>query len=106
MAEKKHHPRGGQVPNGEIIGQRLRNVILMQRKGLQKMYGNTEDELSISLEAPIKRGEEMARKLIMEMECYPELAMDLIVLTLYDMAILIGLCSCKNSFLEACFSYS
>ncbi|PUU80831.1 hypothetical protein B9Z19DRAFT_1106808 [Tuber borchii] len=53
------------------------------------MYGETEDELNKNLEAPIKRGEEMARKLITEMGCSREVAKDLAVLTLYDVAILI-----------------
>ncbi|PUU79858.1 hypothetical protein B9Z19DRAFT_1045955 [Tuber borchii] len=60
-----------------------------QRKGLKNMYGETEEELNKSLEAPIKRGEEMARKLITEMGCSREIAIDLTVLALYDVAILI-----------------
>jgi len=58
------------------------------------MYGKTQDELDKSLEDPIRRGEEMARKLITEMECGVEMAKDLTVLTLYDLAILIGIFRC------------
>ena len=72
------------------INAKLRNMIRDQRKGLQKMYGETEAELDKSLWAPSKRGEEMARKLINEMGCAAEVAKDLTVLTLYDVAILIG----------------
>ena len=82
------------IPNGEQIGIWLRDVIINHRKGLQKMYGETEAELDKSLEAPIKKGEEMARKLVTEMGCWGEIAKDLTVLTLYDVAILIGMLWC------------
>ena len=54
------------------------------------MYGGTEAELDKSLKVPIKRGEDMAGKLVTEMGCPPEIAKDLTILTLYDVAILIG----------------
>ena len=77
------------IPRGENIGERLKDLIMNHRRGLKNMYGETEDELNKNLEAPIKRGEEMARKLITEMGCSWEVATDLVVLTLYDVAILI-----------------
>jgi len=78
-----------EAPRGEKIGERLKDLIMNRRKGLKNMYGKTEDELNKSLEAPIKRGEEMARKLITEMGCSREIAIDLTALALYDVAILI-----------------
>ena len=77
--------------NGERIGGRLKDVITNHRKGLRKMYGETEAELDKCLEVPSKRGEEMARKLITEMGCSLETTQDLTILTLYDVAILIGM---------------
>jgi len=56
---------------------------------LQNMYGKIEAELNKSLAVAIKRGEIMARRLILEMGCGYEVAKELTVLTLYDMAILI-----------------
>ncbi|PUU80852.1 hypothetical protein B9Z19DRAFT_1106818 [Tuber borchii] len=53
------------------------------------MYGGTGAELDKSLKVPIKRGEGMARKLVADMGCPLEVAKDLTVLTLYDVAILI-----------------
>jgi len=82
------------IPSGEEIGKRLRDVIMKERKGLRKMYGETQDELSKSLEVPIKMGEEMAGKLVEEMGCGPQVAKDLTVLTLYDVTILIGMPRC------------
>ena len=79
------------VPSAEEIGERLKDLITNRRKGLRNMYGGTEEELNKDLEAPIKRGEEMARKLIAEMGCGREVAKDLTVLTLYNVAILIGM---------------
>ena len=76
------------------IGERLRCLIMDRRKGLQKMYGETEAELDKSLRAPIEKGVEMARKLVSEMGCSVEIAKDLTVLTLYDVAILIGMFWC------------
>jgi len=78
------------IPKGQEIGGGLKDMIINGRKGLQKMYGRTKEELDRSLKVPIKRGEEMARKLVTEMGCWPEIARDLTVLTLYDVAILIG----------------
>jgi len=77
--------------NGQRIGERLKDVITNHRKGLQKMYGETEAEQDKCLEVASKRGEEMARKLITEMGCSLEIAQDLTVLMLYDVAILIGM---------------
>jgi len=82
------------VPSGEEIGERLKDLIMNCRKGLKNMYGETEEELGKYLGAPIQRGEEMARKLITEMRCGREVAKDLTVLTLYDVAILIGMFWC------------
>ena len=82
------------IPSGEEIRERLKDLITNRRKGLENMYGETEDDLNKNLEAPIKRGEEMVRKLITEMECRREVAKDLTVLTLYDVAILIGMFWC------------
>ena len=99
-------PRENPIPNSEQIGERLKDFIINQRKGLQKMYGGTEPVLDEALQAPIEKGEEMARKLIMEMGCPYEVAKDLTVLTLYDVAILIGMFRLWYPFLGACFAYS
>ena len=99
-------PRENPIPNREEIGQWLKDSIINQRKGLQKMYGETESVLDEALQAPIEKGEEMARKLIMEMGCPYEVAKDLTVLTLYDVAILIGIFRLWYPFLGACFAYS
>ena len=82
-------PKEKAVISGQRIGERLKDLIMNRRKGLKNMYGRTEDELDTSLEEPIRRGEEMARKLIREMGCSREIAIDLTVLALYDVAILI-----------------
>ena len=87
-------PGGDLIPDGQEIGERLKDVIMLRRKGLQKMYGETEDELNQNLEWPIRKGEEMARKLIGEMGCPRAIAKDLAVLTLYDVAILICMFWC------------
>jgi len=79
-----------QSNNSNQISEWLKDVIINHRKGLQKMYGETEAELNESLEVPIKRGEEMARKLV-TMGCNIEVAKNLTLLTLYDVAILIGM---------------
>jgi len=92
--------------NGQRIGERLKDVITNHRKGLRKMYGETEAEQDKCLEVASKRGEEMARKLITEMGCSLEIAQDLTVLTLYDVAILIGMFQRQCAFLGACFAYS
>lgn len=79
------------IPDSRKIGRWLKDVIKNHQRDLRKMYGETEDELNRNLEVPIKKGEEMARKLITEMGCPPEIAKDLAVLTLYDVAILISM---------------
>ena len=84
-------PKEGQIPDGKNIGKKLMDVISNHQKDLRKIYGETELELDKSLKAPIEKGEEMARKLITEVGCPPEIAQDLTVLTLYDVAILIGM---------------
>jgi len=84
----------GRVPRGEEISERFKDLIMNRREGLKNMYGETEDELNKSLEMPIKRGEEMARKLVTEMGCSRKVAIDLTVLTLYDVAILICMFRC------------
>ena len=81
------------TPNGQSIGERLKYVITNHRKDLRKMYGETEAELDKSLEAPTKRGEEMAGKLI-TMGCNIEVAKNLTLLTLYDVIMLIGMFWC------------
>jgi len=78
------------IPGGQEIGKKLKDVIINRQKDLQEIYGRTEQELDKSLGVPIKKGEEMARKLIEDMGCPPEVATELTVLTLYDVAILIG----------------
>ena len=85
---------GEAIPNGQQqISEWLKYVIINHRKGLRKMYGETEAELDKSLKVPIKRGEEMARRLI-TMGCNFEDAKNLTLLTLYDVAILIGILQC------------
>jgi len=79
---------------GQTIGGKLKDVIINHRKGLQKMYGRTKAELDKSLKVPIRRGQEMAGKLVKEMGCDLMVATDLTVLTLYDVAILIGMSWC------------
>ena len=74
---------------GPGIGEKFKDLIMNRRKGLKNMYGRTEDELNTSLEALIRRGEVMEKNLI-EMGCTGEIAKELTVLTLYDVAILIG----------------
>ena len=99
-------PPEGEVPCGKEIGERLKDLVINRRNGLKNIYGETEDELNKSLEAPIKRGEEMARKLITEMGCSCEVATDLAVLTLYDVAILICMFRCERSFLRGGFFFA
>ena len=82
---------GEAIPNGQQqISEWLKDIIINHRKGLRKMYGETEAELDKSLKVPIKRGEEMTRRLI-TMGCNMEDAKNLTLLTLYDVAILIGM---------------
>ena len=98
--------RENAFPSGEKIGERLKDLIMNQRKGLKNMYGETEEELNNSLEAPITRGEEMARKLITEMGCSREIAIDLTVLALYDVAILIRMFRASVHCLRRFFAYA
>ena len=86
-------PKKNSILKGEQVGERLKDLIINHRKGLQNMYGETEAELDKCLEVPTKRGEEMARKLI-AMGCDIEVAKNLTLLTLYDVAILIGMFRC------------
>ena len=79
---------GKRVPREKEIGDRLEDFI--ESRGLKDMYGEAGDERNRRLKGPIKMGEKMAQKLIMEMGCTGEVAEDLTVLTLYDVAILIG----------------
>ena len=78
------------VPSPEKIREELINLVTKHRKGLENIYG-TGTELDTNLEKPIKRGEDMAKKLI-DMGCGGEVAKQLTVLTLYDVALLIGMC--------------
>jgi len=94
------------VPDDKEIGNRLKDLIKNNRKGLQKIYSGEESELEKILKDPIKKGVEMARQLIQEEKCSFEIAKDLTVLTLYDIAILIGMSWCQCPFLEDCLAYS
>ncbi|PUU80825.1 hypothetical protein B9Z19DRAFT_682455 [Tuber borchii] len=85
LAQKSQECR---IPDNEKIREKLKGVITNCQKDLRKIYGETERVLGRRLEAPTKKGVEMAKKLI-EMGCNPEVAKDLTVLTLYDVAILI-----------------
>ena len=78
------------VPSGEEIGEKLKDFIGRRGQGLRNMYGQPGGEQNGKLEGPIRKGEEMAKILIREMGCTGEVAKDLTVLTLYDVAILIG----------------
>ena len=78
------------VPSSEVIAKRLKDFIANRGQGLRNMYGETGDESKRRLGVAIESGEEMTRKLITEMGCTGEVAKDLVVLTLYDVAILIG----------------
>lgn len=61
------------------------------------MYGKAGDGPNRGLKMTIRTGVEMATKLITEMGCPPGVAKDLSVLTLYDVAILIGMILFDNS---------
>lgn len=93
-------PAGGKSENTPIsqdeISKRFKDLILEERKGLQKMYGETEADLDRNLDVQIKKGEEMAKNLMDEkrMGYDRETAKDLTVLMLYDVAILIGMSWC------------
>jgi len=78
------------VPSGDDIAKRLKDFIRDRGQGLKNMYGEPGDGQNRNLEVPIRMGEEMARNLITKMGCTGEVAKDLTVLTLYDVAILIG----------------
>ena len=93
-------PKEQGVLSRESIRENLIDLIMNRRRGLENMYGNTEDKWDKILEAPINQGEEMARKLITEMGCNRGIAKDLTVLTLYDVAILIGMFWCWCSFIR------
>ena len=84
---------GENSASSEEIGNKLKDVIMNHRKGLQKIYGGTGSDLDRALEVPIKNGVEMVRSLMSEtgMACDRETAKDLTVLTLYNVAILIGM---------------
>ena len=84
-------PKKISIHKGKHVSETLEDLIINQRRGLQNMYGGTGAELNKSLGVPIKRGEGMARKLVADMGCPLEVAKDLTVLTLYDVAILIGM---------------
>lgn len=84
-------PEVNLIPDGKEISKRLKDLIKKDREGLQKIYVGGEAELDKILKDPIERGEKMARKLIEEEKCSREIAKDLTVLTLYDVAILIGM---------------
>ncbi|PUU80842.1 hypothetical protein B9Z19DRAFT_683156 [Tuber borchii] len=77
------------IPSSKEIGERLKDVITNRQKDLRKIYGETGPELDNRLESRIEKGVEMAKKLIREMGCPFRIAIDLTVLTLYDVAILI-----------------
>ena len=83
-------PKKISIPTAEQVSERLKDIIINHRKGLQKMYGETELELDRNLKVQIKKGEEMARNLI-RMGCNIEVAKNLTLLTLHDVAILIGM---------------
>ena len=87
-------PKKISIHKGRHVSETLEDVIINRRKGLQNMYEGTGAELNKSLKVPIKRGEGMARKLVADMGCPLEVAKDLTVLTLYDVAILIGMLWC------------
>ncbi|KAG0641320.1 hypothetical protein HOY80DRAFT_1135354 [Tuber brumale] len=87
--DKSHGKEVVSIPDRDEIYVKLKEVIMEVRPGLQNMYGKTEAELNRSLELPVKRGEGMVRQLIQDMGCTREVAKELTVLTLYDVAILI-----------------
>jgi len=86
--ERNERPVEGNETEGllrQLISERL-------QEGLQNIYGNPKEPFDKSLEGSINKGEEMIRKLA-EMEvgmgCGLETAMELILLTLYNVAILV-----------------
>ncbi|PUU79854.1 hypothetical protein B9Z19DRAFT_977536 [Tuber borchii] len=70
-----------------MISEGLKNLVERQEV-LRKIYGDTEEKWEKSLEDSILRGEEMVRALV-GMNCGVEVAIELTLLTLYDVAILI-----------------
>jgi len=85
------------VPSSREIGDRLQDFIRNGGEGLRNMYDNAGDGPNRGLKMAIRTGEVMATRLITEMECTPGVAKDLSVLTLYDVAILIGIILFDNS---------
>lgn len=75
-------------PIRKMISKRLKNLV-ERRDFLQNIHGNTEEQIGKSLEDSIQKGEEMVRTLV-EMKCGVEVAIEFTLLTLYDVAILIG----------------
>ncbi|CUS12903.1 unnamed protein product [Tuber aestivum] len=78
-----------ELPTAKEIGAKLIAVIKEDRKSLKNLYGTTDQELDENLKDPIKKGVEMAGKLITEKGCSYEIAIDLTALTLYNVAVLI-----------------
>ena len=78
------------APSGKEVGKRLSDFIERGGDGLKNMYFEAGGKPNGWLKQGIKCGEGMAKKLITEMGCTGEVAKDLTVLTLYDVAILIG----------------
>ncbi|PUU80839.1 hypothetical protein B9Z19DRAFT_973419 [Tuber borchii] len=70
-----------------MISEGLKNLV-GRRNFLQNVYGNTEEQLGKNLKDSIQKGEEMVRTLV-EMKCDVKVAIELTLLTLYDVAILI-----------------
>ena len=81
-----------EVPIREMISEGLKNLV-GHRDFLQNIYGNTEEQMDKSLECSIRKGVEMVKTLV-EMKCSVEVAIELTLLTLYDVAILIGMFWC------------
>ena len=85
--------------NERVVGPNQREKLIRERisKRLQEVLQNinekTKGPLYQGLEGSIKKGEKMVSKLV-EMGCCVEVAIDLTVLTLFDVAILIGMFWC------------
>ena len=89
-------PRG-RVPSSIEIGDRLLDFISHGGEGLINRYSKAGDGPNRGLKMATRTGEVMVTRLITEMGCTPGVAKDLSVLTLYDMAILIGMILFDNS---------
>jgi hypothetical protein len=76
-------PEQPQNPSSEVIEKRLRKLLEVERKGLKNFYNPLE------LGPLPETGKRMAERLL-AMDCPLETANELTVLTLYDLAILIG----------------